>query len=70
MAVTGCRAAGREVDKPEAKRAISDVGEGMLEGVGSIGHSVLRGFKGLVSQPVQGAKKQGAVGESGRVLRG
>lgn len=37
--------------------------QGMLEGAGSIGQSVLRGFKGLISQPVQGAKRQGAVGE-------
>jgi len=35
----------------------------MLEGAGSIGQSVLRGFKGLISQPVQGAKRQGAVGK-------
>lgn len=41
--------------------------QGMLEGAGSIGQSVLRGFKGLISQPVQGAKRQGAVGEWGFV---
>ena len=39
--------------------------QGMLEGAGSLGQSVLRGFRGLISQPVQGAKAQGAVGKWG-----
>lgn len=44
------------------KRNITDVGEGMLEGAGAIGSSMLRGFRGLIEKPLQGAQAGGAKG--------
>lgn len=51
---------------PEAQQAqqarISDVGDGLLEGVGAFGSSIFKGIKGLVEKPVQGAKRGGVEG--------
>lgn len=44
------------------KRSITDVGDGMLEGAGAFGSSVLRGFRGLIEKPLQGAQQAGAKG--------
>lgn len=52
------------------RRSITDVGEGVLEGVGVLGSSFLRGFKGLVEKPLQGAQQKGVGGERGRGGRG
>lgn len=35
----------------------------MLEGAGAFGSSVLRGFRGLVKEPMQGAAKGGVEGD-------
>ena len=48
-------------------RSITDVGDGMLEGAGAIGSSVLRGFRGLFEKPLQGAQQEGV---HGACLRG
>jgi hypothetical protein len=43
-------------------RAIADVGDGLLEGAGAFGSSVMRGFRGLVEKPVAGARRTGVQG--------
>jgi hypothetical protein len=45
-----------------SRTAIEDVGEGLLEGAGAFGSSVLRGFRGLVEKPLAGAKATGVEG--------
>jgi hypothetical protein len=44
------------------QRNITDVGDGILEGASAIGKGFLKGMKGLVSKPVQGAKQGGMEG--------
>ena len=56
-----CSAAA-EQQEAKQKRSITDVGDGMLEGVGAMGSSVLRGFRGLIEKPLQGAKQAGVEG--------
>eukprot|EP00887_Chlorella_sp_A99_P001951 scaffold18.g1951.t1 len=53
----------QEQAAPQAKpaRAITDVGDGMLEGASALGSSLLRGLRGLVEKPLAGAQ-QGGVG--------
>jgi vacuolar protein sorting-associated protein 13A/C len=55
-----CSAAAEQDAKQ--KRNITDVGDGVLEGAGAIGSSMLRGFRGLIEKPLQGAKKAGVEG--------
>ena len=50
--------------KQASRKQITDVGDGVLEGVGALGQSLVRGFRGIVSKPVQGAKEKGVGGES------
>lgn len=50
------------------KRAITDVGDGVLEGAAAVGSSFLRGFRGLVEKPLQGAQKGGLEGGWAGVL--
>lgn len=44
------------------QRNITDVGDGILEGASAIGKGFMKGMKGLVSKPVQGAKQGGMEG--------
>ncbi len=55
---------GGQQGRPSVAQApkVTDVGEGILEGVGVFGSSILKGFKGLVEKPVQGAKQAGVEG--------
>ncbi len=56
---------GRSAQAPpeaKSKRSIADVGDGLLEGAGALGTGFLKGFKGLVSKPIQGAKQEGMQG--------
>lgn len=57
-------ALGQEDAPPQQtpQRSITDVGDGLLEGAGAFGSSLLRGFKGLVEKPMQGAKQSGVEG--------
>ncbi|KAL4858517.1 Vacuolar protein sorting-associated protein 13C [Chlorella vulgaris] len=59
---TGGKSAAAEQDAKQ-KRNITDVGDGVLEGAGAIGSSMLRGFRGLIEKPLQGAKKAGVEAE-------
>ncbi|KAL4443584.1 hypothetical protein ABPG75_011321 [Micractinium tetrahymenae] len=63
----------REQQEAKQKRSITDVGDGMLEGVGAIGTSMLRGFKGIFERPMEGAQQagvQGAIKGVGKGLLG
>jgi len=51
-------------------RTITDVGDGFLEGAGAFGSSVLRGFRGLVEKPVEGAKTAGMEGAFKGIAKG
>jgi hypothetical protein len=57
-----CRSAAAEQQEAKQKRSITDVGDGMLEGAGAFGSSVLRGFRGLIEKPLQGAQQAGVQG--------
>ncbi|KAL4447306.1 hypothetical protein ABPG77_007339, partial [Micractinium sp. CCAP 211/92] len=64
---------GRDEQEAKQKRSITDVGDGMLEGVGAIGTSMLRGFKGIFERPLEGAQQagmQGAIKGVGKGLLG
>lgn len=51
-------------------RSITDVGDGLLEGAGAFGTSLLRGIRGLVEKPLQGAKAAGLEGAVKGVAKG
>lgn len=45
-----------------SQRKIADVGDGLLEGAGAFGSSLMRGVRGLVEKPLQGARATGIGG--------
>jgi hypothetical protein len=45
-----------------SQRKIADVGDGLLEGAGAFGSSLMRGVRGLVEKPLQGARATGLGG--------
>lgn len=53
-----------------SQRTITDVGDGLLEGAGAFGTSILRGFRGLVEKPMQGAKQSGVEGAMKGIAKG
>ena len=57
---------GRSREEPDSKRqrSIADVGDGLLEGTAAFGQGIVRGFRGLVAKPLQGAKDDGVQGEA------
>jgi len=52
------------------QRSIADVSDGLLEGAGAFGSSILRGFRGIVEKPVQGAKQSGVEGAVKGIAQG
>lgn len=44
------------------ERSIEGVGDGMVEGGAALGMGIYRGFTGLVTKPVEGAKSKGVGG--------
>ena len=64
-ATPAARSAAEERAAAKEKRSIADVGDGMLEGAGALGSSVLRGFRGLIEKPLQGAARGGVEGGLG-----
>lgn len=54
----------------ERTKQIGDLGEGLIEGAGSFGNSVLEGMKGLVHGPIEGARKDGFEGAFKGMARG
>ena len=56
--------------QPSTQRTITDVGDGLLEGAGAFGTSILRGFRGLVEKPLQGAKQSGVEGAMKGIAKG
>ena len=46
------------------ERNIEGVGDGMVEGGAALGMGIYRGFTGLVTKPVEGAKTKGVGGLS------
>ena len=49
------------------ERNIEGVGDGMVEGGAALGMGIYRGFTGLVTKPVEGAKTKGVGGQSRHV---
>ncbi|DBA65517.1 TPA: hypothetical protein ACH3X2_003173 [Trebouxia sp. C0005] len=47
------------------ERSIEGVGDGMVEGGAALGMGIYRGFTGLVTKPVEGAKSKGVGGPTG-----
>lgn len=45
------------------ERNIEGVGDGVVEGGAALGMGFYRGFTGLVSKPIEGAKSKGVGGE-------
>ena len=45
------------------ERNIEGVGDGMVEGGAALGMGIYRGFTGLVTKPVEGAKTKGVGGQ-------
>ncbi|KAL4527774.1 hypothetical protein Ndes2437A_g02912 [Nannochloris sp. 'desiccata'] len=56
--------------QPSEKRSIADVSDGLLEGAGAFGSSILRGFRGIVEKPLQGAKQSGVEGAMKGIAKG
>ena len=54
----------------QGRGEIADVGEGLIEGAGAFGNSVLRGIRGLVEKPLSGAKSSGVEGAMKGVAKG
>jgi vacuolar protein sorting-associated protein 13A/C len=54
----------------QPQRSIADVSDGLLEGAGAFGSSILRGFRGIVEKPVQGAKLSGVEGAMKGIAKG
>lgn len=52
------------------QRTINDVGDGLLEGAGAFGSSLMRGIRGLVEKPIQGARKSGVEGAFKGIAQG
>ncbi|GAB4822342.1 hypothetical protein N2152v2_009388 [Parachlorella kessleri] len=48
--------------KQAQRRTITDVGDGVVEGMGALGQSFMRGLQGLVKKPVQGMQQKGVGG--------
>lgn len=51
-----------EQSQQRQERSIAGVGEGLKEGGGAFGRSLLSGFTGLVNKPLAGARKDGVQG--------
>jgi hypothetical protein len=64
------RSAAAEQAEAKQKRAITDIGDGMLEGAGALGSSFLRGVRGLVEKPLAGARAAGVEGAVKGIGRG
>lgn len=47
------------------ERSIEGVGDGVVEGGAALGKGFYRGFTGLVSKPIEGAKSKGVGGKLG-----
>ena len=47
------------------ERSIGGVGDGVVEGGAALGKGFYRGFTGLVSKPIEGAKSKGVGGMLG-----
>ena len=45
------------------ERTVEGVGDGIVEGGAAFGMGIYRGFTGLVTKPVEGAKSKGVGGE-------
>jgi vacuolar protein sorting-associated protein 13A/C len=56
--------------QPSGQRSIADVSDGLLEGAGAFGSSILRGFRGIVEKPMQGAKQSGVEGAMKGIAKG
>ena len=50
------------------ERNIEGVGDGMVEGGAALGMGIYRGFTGLVTKPVEGAKSKGVGGNLQQIL--
>lgn len=60
----------REGSSQASRSEITDLGDGLLEGAGAFGNSVMRGFRGLIEKPLSGAKSSGVEGAVKGVAKG
>ena len=51
------------------ERNIEGVGDGMVEGGAALGMGIYRGFTGLVTKPVEGAKSKGMGGNAANLVQ-